>query len=341
MIINVCNSPDVMDNLSKVLLIVDIVKIAVPIILIIVLMLKFVKAVSSHDANELQKSLKSAVFNCIAATLIFLVPTFVNIVARVSMGNISYSNCLVRHSSGEIKLAYYKEANKLIEQAEETLTRADLSTAIVYLDNIKDEEKRKELLNRLEDIKVVVEKKEEEERKEKEKEKEAKHHSGGNYSTYEGDEEIVETAKKYIGKNVGTDCSGFVKHLVLKPLNYLQDDIAKAAASCDGRARGSNGMYKKYLEKGRAVWERPETDRNLSESMETFPGDCKPGDIIFYSYGANDCVKHVVVYVGYENGKHMIVDSNMQDNIVRYRAVDGVYRTAMPLACIRPIKNGE
>ena len=336
MVLSMCSNPSTMEVMGKILLFIDIIKVVVPIILIIILMLKFAKAVSSHDANELQKSLKSAVSSCIAATLIFLVPTSVELVAKLSSGDLSYQDCLIRYSPEEIKLAYYKEADKLIALAEESTNRADLSNAYAYLDNIKDETKKAELTGRLEEVRLIIEDREAEE------EKNRPHGGGGGGgSTYEGDQEIVETAKKYIGKNVGTDCSGFVKHLVLKPLNYLQDDIAKAAASCDGRARGSNGMYKKYLEKGRAVWERPSSDQNLAQSMETFPGDCKPGDIIFYSYGANDCVKHVVVYVGYENGQHMIVDSNMQDNIVRYRAVDGIYRTAMPLACIRPIKNGE
>ena len=100
-------------------------------------------------------------------------------------------------------------------------------------------------------------------------------------------------------------------------------------------------MYLKYKEKGRVVWERPAAATSLKTTVEYFPGDCKPGDIIFYSYGNNDCVKHVVVYTGYENGAHMIVDSNQQDHIVRYRAIDKVYHTAMPLACVRPISNGE
>ena len=77
------SNPSTMEVMGKILLFIDIIKVVVPIILIIILMLKFAKAVSSHDANELQKSLKGAVSSCIAATLIFLVPTSVELVAKL------------------------------------------------------------------------------------------------------------------------------------------------------------------------------------------------------------------------------------------------------------------
>lgn len=331
MILSICDSPSALEVISKILLLIDIIKVAVPIILIIFLMIKFMRAVSSHDEGEIQKVFKSSISNMIAATLIFLIPTIVIMIARLSMASTPYSKCLVRLSSDEIAIKYYNNADSLIKKAEDSLKYSDYFNALGYLDNIKDLDKKNEYLRRLEDIKEIIDKNNEEEEED----------IGGGSSSYQGNMIIVNEAKKYINKDVGTDCSGFVKHKVLKPLDYLQDDIAKTSGHCDGKSRGSYGMYLKYKEKGRVVWERPASASTLALSVQSFPGDCKPGDVIFYSYGNNDCVKHVVIYTGFEDGKHMIVDSNQQDHIVRYRAIDKVYRTAMPLACIRPIKNGE
>lgn len=151
--------------------------------------------------------------------------------------------------------------------------------------------------------------------------------------------EMVEYAMQFKNKDVGTDCSGFVKK-VLKKFNHLDSGVASTSGYCDGKSRGSYGMYLYYKKNGQLVWERSSSARTVSEAVQTFPGNCQPGDVIFYTYGAgssvNDCVKHVVIYVGYENGKPMILDSNTQDHVVRYRGVGDVWWAAIPLACARP-----
>ena len=153
--------------------------------------------------------------------------------------------------------------------------------------------------------------------------------------------EIVNLAKSYINQYVNKDCSGFVKSLVLKPLNYLNDGLGNVSKFCDGRSRGSYGMYNFYEQNKRIVWKRSPNSYNLNDVTKEFPNACEAGDVMFYTYGPNDCVKHVVIYTGYENGKFMIVDSNTDDETVRYRAIDKIYRTAMPYACARPLKNGQ
>jgi hypothetical protein len=70
MILSICDSPSALEVISKILLLIDIIKVAVPIILIIFLMIKFMGAVSSHDEGEIQKVFKSSISNMIAATLI-------------------------------------------------------------------------------------------------------------------------------------------------------------------------------------------------------------------------------------------------------------------------------
>lgn len=147
-------------------------------------------------------------------------------------------------------------------------------------------------------------------------------------------DEMVAYAMQFKNKNVGTDCSGFVKR-VLRQFNHIDSKMSSTSGYCDGRSRGSYGMYLLYKQRGLIMWERSSSAKTTEQALKTFPGNCKKGDLIFYTYGANDCVKHVVLYTGYENGTPMILDSNMQDNTVRYRGIDKVHGTAIPLACAR------
>lgn len=152
-------------------------------------------------------------------------------------------------------------------------------------------------------------------------------------------EEMVAYAMQFKGKDVETDCSGFVKK-VLKKFNHLDDEMKSTSGYCKERSRGSYGMYLLYKKRGQIVWERSSSAKTVADALSEFPGGCKKGDLIFYTYGAgsgiNDCVQHVVLYTGYENGKPMILDSNTQDHIVKYRGVGDVWWAAVPLACARP-----
>ena len=139
----------------------------------------------------------------------------------------------------QIEIAYINRMDDLVRKAEETLDINDYNNAMLYLRNITDESKRKEYEKILSEIKSQIDE------------------MNAIVEEPEIDQsEIVETARKYIGQNVGRDCSGFVKYNVLRPLNYLQDDISSASGYCDGRSRGSYGMYLKYKEKGQEVWHR-------------------------------------------------------------------------------------
>lgn len=323
MILSICDSPKVIEVMNIVNRIINIIKIVVPSILLFSLVFKFIQASTKNDNDALATIKKKAVPNIIASVLIYIIPTVVALIVQMSFPNSVYSKCLVEVSSEEIAIMYNNKAESLVSKVEETLNISDYISAKNYLVNVKSKVKREEFEKRLADVKEKIDGSREPE------------------IPYQGSSEIVETARSYVSKDCGTDCSGFVKKKVLQPLGYLEDGIGSTSGYCDGKSRGSYGMYKKYVSMGRIMWERPSNATTPTNSITTFPGNCMPGDLIFYSYGANDCVKHVVIYAGYENGAHMIIDSNQQDHIVRYRAIDKIYRTAMPLACARPMKVGE
>ncbi len=151
-ILSICNEPSIMEVIRIIVLFINIIKVVVPIILIVSLMIKFAGAVTKHDQDAINKAIKSAIPNAIAAVLIFLVPTFVDIIARISFPNSDYTKCISGISKESIETAYNNQMDELIKIATSSLTYSDYSNAYTYLQNIKDSDKKEdyqEVLNLL------------------------------------------------------------------------------------------------------------------------------------------------------------------------------------------------
>lgn len=78
-----CQREEIARILKLIKLFVNIIRAAVPIILIISAMLKFIDVVVKKG-DEFEKVKKTVVTNIVAAVLIFLIPTFVNIIAKIT-----------------------------------------------------------------------------------------------------------------------------------------------------------------------------------------------------------------------------------------------------------------
>ena len=88
-----CKIDTVAKILKIVFLLLNIIRIAVPIMLIISSMIKLTRAVTG-GADSLQKVSKTLITNFIAAVLIFLIPTFINIITKLTGTFESYNACL-------------------------------------------------------------------------------------------------------------------------------------------------------------------------------------------------------------------------------------------------------
>ena len=157
MIASICSEPSFLNVTRIINLFINIICVAVPIVLIIVLALKFAKVVASGDTNEMEKTKKSAITNIIAAVLIFLIPTFVSMIVGLAFPNQDYKNCLKSLSREEINEMYDKVMEDLVVRAEDSLGISDYSNAISYLTNIKDEKKRQEYSDRLAAVNEKIE----------------------------------------------------------------------------------------------------------------------------------------------------------------------------------------
>ncbi len=144
MILSICNEPGTLNIIRIVVLLINIIKIVVPIILIVFLVIKIMGAVTKQNQDEIAKTIKSSIPNIIAAVLIFLIPTLVDIVARLSFPNSDYSKCISGISSEKINDLYIDNEDELINIALEKKTYATYYSAFGYLKNIKDKDKRKE-----------------------------------------------------------------------------------------------------------------------------------------------------------------------------------------------------
>ena len=162
MILDVCENVTVLEVLKVVKTIITIIRIVVPLILIISLMVGYTKAIKDHDTDLLAKANKVAVSKAIAALLVFFIPTFVNIVVRiVDTNHDTYISCLNIATSENITTAHENAAREYVRNVKETLISSEYVHAVTYINkNVKNETVKKELLNKLEELKTYIDIKE-------------------------------------------------------------------------------------------------------------------------------------------------------------------------------------
>ena len=180
MILSICDLPDTLKVMRIVNIVITIIKVVVPIMLIVSAMIDLVRAISDSELNKITKPMVNKV---IAALLVFLIPTFVKLIAQITLNDGEYEACLGDITKETIKTSYINQGESLVKKAEESGNQNDYITAENYLSQIENETKRKELEDRL---KVLKEKKEEE-RKEQEQQqiKESTHaYSNVNFSNF-------------------------------------------------------------------------------------------------------------------------------------------------------------
>ena len=91
MMLCICDLPDVLKVMRIVNIVITIIKVVVPILLIVSAMIDFARAVSDAELNKITKPMVNKV---IAAILVFLIPTFVKLIAEITLNDGEYQNCL-------------------------------------------------------------------------------------------------------------------------------------------------------------------------------------------------------------------------------------------------------
>ena len=166
MILSVCTNPEILQVTKYVKLVIDIIRIVVPIALIITIMASILEVVGGKVDDELSHVLKSSVNKILAAILIFLVPTFVNIIFEtLDAKSIDFASCLNNATAEKIDAAYVIRAQNYVETANETLLRGDYNIAKGMVTNLKNESEKASLNEQLDVIEKKIAEREEEEKK--------------------------------------------------------------------------------------------------------------------------------------------------------------------------------
>ncbi len=156
MILGICDNPSVLEVMDIISKIIMIIKIIVPIILIVICMVDFMKAINDKDNDGLKKAQKIAINRAIAAVLIFMIPTIVGVLVRVSTNGTEYEACFSEDMSETTRNAYIANAEEAVSRAESSLDYNDYNNAVISVNNIKNAGDRTSFLQRLEVVKGKI-----------------------------------------------------------------------------------------------------------------------------------------------------------------------------------------
>ncbi len=158
MIASICSEPKILEVFRVVNIFINIIRIVVPILLIFSLMFKFMSVIKTGNDDNLNKVKHSAVYNIVAAVIIFLIPNIVNIIVKMTFSDNDYKNCLTTNYEVIID-AYNNKMESLVSKAEQTINIHDYNVAYSYLNNIKDEYIRNSYEVRLKNVKNQIDEK--------------------------------------------------------------------------------------------------------------------------------------------------------------------------------------
>ncbi len=150
MILSICETPEALKVFKIVKLVIDLIKIIIPILLIISLMLEYSKAITSNDNDLLSKANKNAVRKGIAALLVFLIPTAISIISFASGFNEdSYISCL-NNATDENIVELQKEITlEYIDNLKDNYSEGEYLRIQTYIYTIKDDDVKNNLLEKL------------------------------------------------------------------------------------------------------------------------------------------------------------------------------------------------
>lgn len=149
MILDICANSNVLKAIRFAKIVIDIIKIIVPIILILSLSIEYLMAIKKDDPDLLAKANKNVIRKTIAAILVFLIPTVVGISLRLSNPEPDTPLACIRDATlSNISKAAINESKQLLEQAKTNLSITDLQAAKQIINDMPDSSsEKKELEN--------------------------------------------------------------------------------------------------------------------------------------------------------------------------------------------------
>lgn len=153
---DLCNNGNVLVIIRIIKIGIDILKILLPLILIVLIMIDFLKTIPSGKEEELSKSIKIAIRRIISALMIFIIPTIVEVISSNFKDGNTIFTCIANASKAGINNAYTSSARSYIATAKESLDIDSYELAVNQVNKIKNEDVRKELLSELDNISEAI-----------------------------------------------------------------------------------------------------------------------------------------------------------------------------------------
>lgn len=155
-ILSLCDVEEVQQILGIVKMIVDFIKIIVPIILMVSAMITLMLDIKAGNEDALAKSKKLLINKAIAAALIFFVPTLVDLVLNLAAGETEYKKCFNVSSAAPTNETSINNASTYLTFAESSLDRKDYNKAYDSINKLEDETLKNEYLSRLEKLDELI-----------------------------------------------------------------------------------------------------------------------------------------------------------------------------------------
>ncbi len=148
MILNICDNSNILNIVRYAKIVIDVIKIAVPIILILMISFDYTRAIIKDDNDLLAKANKTVIRRVIAAVLIFMVPTAVGIITRLSNPEQGTAFACIRDATMEnVIAAAANEAITSLNKAKESLDRNDYNYAIQAINSMPNSSEKTKLEN--------------------------------------------------------------------------------------------------------------------------------------------------------------------------------------------------
>lgn len=155
-ILSLCDVEEVQQILEIVKMLVDFIKIIVPIILMVSAMITLMLDIKAGNEDALAKSKKLLINKAIAAALIFFVPTLVDLVLTLAAGETEYKKCFNVSSATSTNETSIDNASTYLTSAESSLDRRDYNKAYDSINKLEDETLKNEYLSRLEKLDELI-----------------------------------------------------------------------------------------------------------------------------------------------------------------------------------------
>ena len=155
LLLDVCDDSAILINLRMVKIIINTIKTVVPLILIVSATYTFVKATKT---GENKKAFSELIIKCVAAMAIFLVPTFVFMIANETAGNSNtVMSCFSKANTAGIKAAQIEEARLKVVNAKNLVNEGSYTAAYSMVSDLDDSSEKTKMLGELEGVKSEIE----------------------------------------------------------------------------------------------------------------------------------------------------------------------------------------